>query len=56
MLSSRTEHLRGNRVDLEVVDPNTLKLRIDVRFCDRIRIEFDDGRSVELVPVGCPGQ
>lgn len=55
VLSSRTEHLRGNRVKLEVVDPNTLKVVIDADRCDRIRIRFDDGPLVQLVPEGCPG-
>lgn len=53
VLSSRTEHLRGNSVSLEVVDPNTLRVRIDVRYCDRFKIQFDGGRVVELIPEGC---
>jgi hypothetical protein len=53
VLRTRTEHLRGNHVKLEVVDPNTLKLRVQARYCDRIRVGFDDGRVVELVPAGC---
>jgi hypothetical protein len=55
VLSTRTEHLRGNSVDLEVVDPNTLRVRVDLRYCDRVRIQFDDGRLVELLAQGCPG-
>jgi hypothetical protein len=55
VLSTRTEHLRGNSVELEVVDPNTLRVRVDLRYCDRVRIQFDDGRLVELLAQGCPG-
>jgi len=55
VLSTRTEHLRGNSVELEVVDPNTLRVRVDLRYCDRVRIQFDDGRLVELFAEGCPG-
>ena len=54
VLGTRTEHLRGNRVTLEVVDPNTLQVRVDARFCDVIGIAFDSGRQVELIPQGCP--
>lgn len=55
VLSSRTEHQHGNRVSLAVVDPNTLRVRVDARQCERIRIRFDEGRLVELVPAGCDG-
>ena len=55
VLSSRTQHLRGNTVTQQVVDPNTLRIRIDVRGCDRISMQFDAGRSVELIPAGCGG-
>ena len=55
VLTTRTEHLRGNKVILEVVDPNTLRLRVEARLCDRIRLRFDGGRVVELVPDGCAG-
>jgi hypothetical protein len=55
VLSTRTEHLSGNRIALEVVDPNTLRVRIDVRYCDRIKVQFDGDRVVELVPAGCDG-
>jgi len=55
VLRTRTEHLRGNSAVLEVVDPNTLRVRVDVRYCDRIRIQFDDDRMVELIPRGCRG-
>lgn len=54
VLSSRTEHLSGNSLELAVVDPNTLRVRAELRYCDRIRVQFDDERLVELVPVGCP--
>jgi hypothetical protein len=55
VLTTRTEHLRGNQLILEVVDPNTLRLRVEARLCDRIRLSFDGGRVVELVPDGCAG-
>ena len=54
VLGTRTEHLRGNRVTLEVVDPNTLQLRVDARYCEVIGVAFDSGRQVELIPQGCP--
>lgn len=54
VLGTRTEYLRGNRVTLDVLDPNTLQLKIDVRHCDVIGIAFDSGRQVELIPQGCP--
>ena len=53
VLSTRTEHQRGNRVELEVVDPNTLRLRIQARHCDHMRLVFDDGRIVLLTVAGC---
>jgi len=55
VLSTRTEHLSGNSVSLEVVDPNTLRVRVGARYCDRIRMQFGNDRVVELVPAGCPG-
>ncbi len=55
VLRTRTEHLRGNSATLEVVDPNTLRVRVDVRYCDQIKIRFDDDRLVELIPYGCRG-
>lgn len=55
VLRSRTEHLRGNSATLKVVDPNTLRVRVDIRYCDRIKIQFDDDRLVELLPQGCRG-
>lgn len=55
VLSSRVEHRRGNQVTLEVVDPNTLRVQLDARYCDRVRMQFDGDRRVELVPAGCPG-
>ena len=55
VLSTRTEHLSSNSVSLEVVDPNTLRVRVDATYCDRIRMQFDNDRVVELVPAGCPG-
>jgi len=54
VLSTRMRHLRANHVALAVEDPNTLRLRADLRHCDLIRIEFDDDRVVELTPSGCP--
>ncbi len=55
VLSSRTEHLSGNSLELAVVDPNTLRVRAELRYCDLIKVWFDDNRLVELVPAGCPG-
>ena len=55
VLRTRTEHLRGNRVTLKAVDPHTLEVEVEARYCDRIDMRFDDGRSVELIPLGCPG-
>ena len=55
VLTTRTEHQRGNRVTLKMVDPNTLRVRVNVRYCDLIRLRFDSERTVELIPAGCPG-
>jgi len=55
VLSTRTEHRRGNRVNMELVDANTLRVRVEARYCDRIRMRFDGGREVELIPQGCAG-
>ena len=54
VLSTRTEYPRGNRLALSVEDPNTLRVRADLRHCGRIRIRFDDDRVVDLLPEGCP--
>lgn len=54
-LRARTEHLRGNRVTMEAVDPHTLSVLVEARHCDRIVVRFDDGRVVELIPLGCRG-
>ncbi len=53
VLRTRTEFLRGNRVEVEIIDPNTLQVSLSLAFCDRIRMQFDDGRQAELVPQGC---
>jgi hypothetical protein len=42
-------------VILAPVDPNTLRVRVQAVRCDRIRLDFDDGRRVELVPADCGG-
>ena len=55
VLSARTEHLRGNRIIVEQVDVNTLRIRVEARFCDRIRMRFDAGPVVTLIPSGCAG-
>jgi hypothetical protein len=56
VLTARTRHHPGNEVSLELVDPNTLRVRITVRHCDQIRLRFDSGRSVWLIPTGCAGR
>ena len=55
VLQSRTKHLRGNSVALDPVDPNTLRVRVRIRYCDPVKIQFDEGRRVELVAQHCPG-
>ncbi|MCB1773025.1 MAG: CAP domain-containing protein [Gammaproteobacteria bacterium] len=55
VLSSRSRHIRGNRVDIDMVDPNTLKVKVDATWCDRISISFDGDREAVLIPAGCPG-
>ncbi len=55
VLQSRMEHLRGNSVTLEPVDPNTLRVRVRIRYCGPVKIRFDEGRRVELVAQHCPG-
>lgn len=53
--TTRSTHRRGNRVILELLDPNTLRLRVEAPHCDTLRLAFDDGRVVELQPVRCGG-
>ena len=53
--SVRTEHRRGNRVDIGLIDGNTLQVSLETRLCDRVRMFFDCGRHVVLIPRGCPG-
>jgi hypothetical protein len=53
-LKAWTRHIRANHVDMQPVDPNTLRLRIEARLCDRISVRFDDGRVAILIPEGCP--
>lgn len=52
-LSTRTRHTRGNSVDITFVDPNTLRVVIEARWCSPIRIAFDDGREAELLAARC---
>lgn len=52
-LTTRTRHIRGNSVDIEFVDPNTLRVVVDARWCSPVRVAFDDGREAELVPTPC---
>ena len=53
--SVRTEHRRGNRVDIDGIDGNTLRIRLEGHLCDRVRMRFDSGREVVLIPRGCAG-
>jgi hypothetical protein len=53
-LQTRTRHIRGNSVDITFVDPNTLRIVIEARWCSPIRIAFDDGREAELLAARCP--
>jgi hypothetical protein len=55
VLSTRIEHQRINDVTLDVVDPNTLRLSVQARSCDLFKLQFDDGRVVQLLPAGCGG-
>jgi hypothetical protein len=55
VLELRLSHLRSTRVDTQVLDPNTLRVRLEAPLCDRVGLSFTEGRRVELVPVGCPG-
>ncbi len=55
VLELRLAHLRSTRVDTQVLDPNTLRLRLEAPLCDRVGLSFSEGRRVELVPAGCPG-
>ncbi len=55
VLSTRIEHQRVNGITLDVVDPNTLRLRVQARSCDLFKLQFDDGRVVRLLPAGCGG-
>lgn len=51
--SVRAAHLRGNQIELDPVDLNTLRVRVQAYRCDRFRLRFDSGREVTLVPRGC---
>jgi hypothetical protein len=51
--STRTRHIRGNSVDITFVDPNTLRVVIEARWCSPIRIAFDDGREAALLSARC---
>jgi hypothetical protein len=42
-------------VILELLDPHTLRLRVEAPHCDTLRLAFDDGRVVELRLVRCGG-
>lgn len=55
VLKLRTRHLRGTQLNLTLVDPNTLQVRVGPVACDRVGLDFDDGHRVELVPAGCDG-
>jgi hypothetical protein len=36
-----------------VVDPNTLRVQVKLRYCDPVKVQFDEGRRVELLAQGC---
>lgn len=55
VLALTLSHLRSTRVETRVLDPNTLRVRLEAPLCDRVGLAFADGRRVELVPAGCPG-
>ncbi|MCB1801196.1 MAG: CAP domain-containing protein [Gammaproteobacteria bacterium] len=54
-MKTRAEHHRTTRLELQPVDANTVRVRIDAPACDRIRLRFDSGREVSLIPSVCPG-
>lgn len=54
-LSARAEYRRGTRLVMEAVDTNTLRVTVDAALCDRVRLNFDSGRVVTLIPTGCSG-
>lgn len=53
--SGRSSFRRGNRLTVEPVDPNTVRIRLEARWCDPAELRFGNGRGVELVPSGCAG-
>jgi hypothetical protein len=55
VLDLRLSHLRSTRVHTQVLDPNTLRVRLEAVQCDRVGLSFSEGRRVELIPAGCPG-
>lgn len=54
-LSTRAEHRRGTRLELQSIDANTVRIRLDAPVCDRVRLRFDSGREVLLIPSACRG-
>jgi len=55
VLTTRAEYRRGSQLDLKVLDPNTLRVRVDARRCGPVNLQFDAGRMVRLLVDGCPG-
>lgn len=53
--SVRSQFRHGSRVDMQVVDSNTLQVRLQAHRCDRVRLQFDSGREVVLIPRACAG-
>ena len=42
-----------DHVDLDMVDPNTLRVTLTGTVCGPVLLSFDDGREVELRPRRC---
>jgi hypothetical protein len=49
----QTRRIRDNHVDIDFVDPNTLDVVLEARWCLPTTLTFDDGREAELVAAGC---
>lgn len=54
-MSTRIEHRQTTQVAVSAVDANTLAVSVEAPVCDRVRLRFDDGRSVILIPDTCAG-
>lgn len=56
VLRSRMTYPRNSQVDLAVIDPNTAQITVEAKRCDRVIVDFEPRRRVELSLAGCGGE